>query len=69
VRTPDGPVLLTGDVCHTRWGWDNGVEPGTFLAEREPSLDSLNKLRALSNRHTDIVGSGSATKPKDYRVR
>jgi N-acyl homoserine lactone hydrolase len=51
VRTPDGPVLLTGDVSHTRWGWENGVEPGTFLAERQPSLDSLNKLKALSERH------------------
>jgi glyoxylase-like metal-dependent hydrolase (beta-lactamase superfamily II) len=51
VRTPDGPVLLTGDVSHTRWGWENGVEPGTFLAERQPSLDSLNKLKALSTRH------------------
>jgi len=54
VRTPDRPVLLTGDVCHTRWGWDNGVEPGTFLAEREPSLDSLNKLKALSDRHPNM---------------
>jgi glyoxylase-like metal-dependent hydrolase (beta-lactamase superfamily II) len=51
VRTPDGPVLLTGDVSHTRWGWENAVEPGTFLAERQPSLDSLNKLKALSERH------------------
>lgn len=28
-RTPQGAVLLTGDVCHTAWGWRNGVPPGT----------------------------------------
>ena len=27
-RTPTGPVLLTGDACHTRWGWEHGVEIG-----------------------------------------
>jgi N-acyl homoserine lactone hydrolase len=53
-RTPDGPVLLTGDVCHTRWGWENGVEPGTFLAERQPSIDSLRKLKKLSERHPNM---------------
>jgi hypothetical protein len=31
-RTTTGPVLLTGDTCHTRWGWDNSVEPGTSRA-------------------------------------
>ncbi|HEB89509.1 MAG TPA: MBL fold metallo-hydrolase, partial [Deltaproteobacteria bacterium] len=29
VRTPTGPILLTGDASHTRWGWENGVEPGS----------------------------------------
>lgn len=53
-RTPEGPVLLTGDVSHTRWGWENGVEPGTFLAERAPSLTSLQKLKALSQRHPNM---------------
>ena len=26
-RTTTCPVLLTGDTSHTRWGWENGVEP------------------------------------------
>ncbi|MFK0287508.1 MBL fold metallo-hydrolase [Streptomyces sp. NPDC090499] len=54
-RTPAGPELLTGDVSHTRWGWENDVEPGTFLAERQPSIDSLLKLKALSKRHPNMT--------------
>jgi N-acyl homoserine lactone hydrolase len=54
-RTPAGAVLMTGDVSHTRWGWDNDVEPGTFLAERQPSRDSLRALKALSKRHPDMT--------------
>jgi N-acyl homoserine lactone hydrolase len=54
-RTTTGPVLLTGDTSHTRWGWENGVEPGTFLAEREPSRTSLRALKALSQRHPNMT--------------
>jgi glyoxylase-like metal-dependent hydrolase (beta-lactamase superfamily II) len=54
-RTPAGPVLLTGDTSHTRWGWENNVEPGTFLAEREPSRNSLLALKALSERHPKMT--------------
>jgi N-acyl homoserine lactone hydrolase len=51
VRTPKGPVLLTGDASHTRWGWDNGVEPGTFSSDIEASKKSLTELKALAARH------------------
>jgi glyoxylase-like metal-dependent hydrolase (beta-lactamase superfamily II) len=54
-RTASGPVLMTGDVCHTRWGWENDVEPGTFLAEREPSRKSLQALKALAARHQNMA--------------
>ncbi|MFJ3019448.1 MBL fold metallo-hydrolase [Streptomyces tendae] len=53
-RTAEGPVLLTGDVCHTRWGWDNDVEPGSFLADRDGSRESLLALKALSERHPNM---------------
>ncbi len=46
---------MTGDVSHTRWGWDNGVEPGTYMQEREPSIKSLLALKALSERHPDMI--------------
>jgi glyoxylase-like metal-dependent hydrolase (beta-lactamase superfamily II) len=54
-RTADGPVLMTGDVSHTRWGWDNGVEPGTYMQDREPSIKSLLQLKALADRHPNMI--------------
>jgi glyoxylase-like metal-dependent hydrolase (beta-lactamase superfamily II) len=50
-RTPDGPVLFTGDVCHTAWGWRNDVGPGTFSSDRVANAESLAALRALAARH------------------
>jgi N-acyl homoserine lactone hydrolase len=51
VRTPKGPVLLTGDTCHTRWGWEHDVEPGSFSGDRSRNAASLASLRALAARH------------------
>jgi glyoxylase-like metal-dependent hydrolase (beta-lactamase superfamily II) len=53
-RTPRGPVLFTGDACHTRWGWDHGVEPGSFSSDRPRSRGSLEALRALAARHPGL---------------
>jgi len=53
-RTPKGPVLLTGDACHTAWGWAHGVEPGTFSDDRALSAKSLGNLRDLVRRHPSI---------------
>ncbi len=54
VRTPHGPVLLTGDACHTRWGWDNGVEPGPLSDDIPASRSSLERLRALAAEHPKL---------------
>ncbi|MEH2603161.1 glyoxylase-like metal-dependent hydrolase (beta-lactamase superfamily II) [Bradyrhizobium sp. AZCC 1588] len=54
-RTTTGPVLLTGDTCHTRWGWENGVEPGSFIDDRERNRKSLLALKALSERHPKMI--------------
>jgi N-acyl homoserine lactone hydrolase len=67
VRTPEGPVLLTGDACHTAWGWTHGVEPGSFSEDRPRSATSLMRLKELVRRHPAIdvrpghqaLGSGS----------
>lgn len=45
VRTSTGTKLLVGDACHTRWGWENGVEPGTFSLDGPQSAVSLGALR------------------------
>jgi glyoxylase-like metal-dependent hydrolase (beta-lactamase superfamily II) len=54
VRTPEGPVLLVGDACHTAWGWDHAVEPGTFSSDGPRSADSLARLRRLVTEHPSI---------------
>jgi glyoxylase-like metal-dependent hydrolase (beta-lactamase superfamily II) len=53
-RTPKGPVLLTGDACHTAWGWQHGVGPGTFSDDVAQSAASLERLEALVARHRGI---------------
>jgi glyoxylase-like metal-dependent hydrolase (beta-lactamase superfamily II) len=53
-RTTRGPVLMTGDACHTRWGWENGVEPGSFSDDRPASARSLAQLRAFVAKHPSI---------------
>lgn len=50
-RTPSGPVALVGDACHTRFGWEHGVEPGNFSADQAESALSLGALEALAARH------------------
>ncbi len=54
VRTPEGPVLLTGDACHTRWGWAHDVPPGTFSSDVRRSADSLARLRRLAAEHPGL---------------
>lgn len=53
-RTPQGPVLMAGDACHTSWGWEHGVEPGTFSKDLAESAQSLAELEALARRHPRI---------------
>jgi N-acyl homoserine lactone hydrolase len=54
VRTPDGPVLLTGDVCHTAWGWDHDVAPGSFTSDHAKNVESLSRLRQLAREHPQM---------------
>ncbi len=55
VRTPGGPVLLAGDACHTRWGWEHDVEPGTFSEDVPKSVESLARLRKLAAAHPGMA--------------
>lgn len=54
VRTEAGPVLLTGDVSHTAWGWEHGVEPGKFSSDKEVSAQSFQTLRAFAIEHPTL---------------
>jgi glyoxylase-like metal-dependent hydrolase (beta-lactamase superfamily II) len=53
-RTPHGPVLLTGDVCHTAWGWQHGVEPGSFSDDPKQSTVSFARLQRFVHEHPSI---------------
>lgn len=53
-RTPTGPVLFAGDTCITRWGWENGVEPGAFTDDHPLNRRSLLALKALAERHPGL---------------
>jgi glyoxylase-like metal-dependent hydrolase (beta-lactamase superfamily II) len=54
IRTTHGPVLLTGDACITRWGWEHTVEPGDFTADHERNLKNLKSLKNLVANHPGI---------------
>jgi N-acyl homoserine lactone hydrolase len=53
-RTPKGPILLTGDTCHTRWGWEHSVEPGSYTADQPTNRMSLLLLEDLVRRHPTV---------------
>jgi glyoxylase-like metal-dependent hydrolase (beta-lactamase superfamily II) len=53
-RTTDGPVLMTGDTCHTVWGWQHDVEPGKFTGDRAANAKSLAALRKLAKEHPQL---------------
>lgn len=68
-RTPDGPVLLVGDACHTAWGWEHGVEPGTFSRDRAESALSLERLRVFAEKHPEVeVRLGHQVLPAEPRA-
>jgi len=50
-RTAQGPVLLTGDTCLMRWGWENAVEPGTFTDDHKSNRTYLLALLRLAEEH------------------
>lgn len=54
VRTPQGPVLMTGDACHTRAMWELELEAGHFSADKRLHAESLARMRRLVAEHPAI---------------
>lgn len=52
--TIQGPELMIGDATHTRWGWENGVESGTYSENIPLSATSLARLKKLVNSNPSI---------------
>jgi N-acyl homoserine lactone hydrolase len=69
-RTTSGPVLITGDVSHTVWGWRNEVEPGSFTADHPANAKSLAQLKALAAEHPAMaVRLGHQAMPSPVAAR
>ena len=53
-----GAALITGDVSHTRWGFDHGVIPGKFNDGEHGSelrgQGSLAQVRAFASRYPNV---------------
>lgn len=43
----EGVHIMLGDVSHTRWGWENQVEPGSFSYNQAESAISMAAVRQL----------------------
>ncbi len=54
VNSTSGPVLLTGDVSHTKIGWDKGIEPGGFTLNRPQNLKSLLQLKEFVKTYSQL---------------
>lgn len=55
IRSESNWRLLTGDTCHTTWGWRNNVEPGQFSSDQVANRESLEWLQQLVKRHPQIT--------------
>jgi glyoxylase-like metal-dependent hydrolase (beta-lactamase superfamily II) len=65
-----GPVLLTGDASHTRWGWDHDVAPGTYSGDPSAApRASASCARSPPRIRTSKCGSGTNTEPCAKRCR
>lgn len=53
-RTANGPILFTGDTCHTAWGWEHSVEPGTYTADQAQNRVNLLRLKKLAEEHPNM---------------
>lgn len=53
-NTNQGPQLMLGDATHTRWGWDNGVEAGSYSEDGPKSAESLKMLKTLVGQNPKI---------------
>jgi N-acyl homoserine lactone hydrolase len=53
--TKAGPALITGDVSHTRWGFDHAVIPGKFNdGKRSDSRRSLDQIKAFATAYPSV---------------
>ncbi len=54
VVTKSGPVLLSGDASHTRWGFEHGVPPGKSSEDAEGARRSLAQLELFAHEFPEV---------------
>lgn len=54
INATTGPVLLTGDASHTRWGFENNVIPG-WAEDKVAAMESLESLRKMAEMVPDVT--------------
>ncbi|PJZ70707.1 hydrolase [Leptospira perolatii] len=55
VNSTEGLQLVTGDTCHTSWGWKNNVTPGGYTDNISNNRESLNFLQQIAETFPKIV--------------
>ncbi|MEO1652197.1 MAG: MBL fold metallo-hydrolase [Bacteroidota bacterium] len=53
LMTEEGPILLTGDASHTRYGFEHNIEPG-WVDDREKAEDSIQQLIAFKKQYPQL---------------
>lgn len=53
IITNDGPILLTGDASHTKYGFNNKIEPG-WVDNKEFAENSLLQLTKFHEEHPEV---------------
>ncbi len=51
--TTDGPILLTGDASHTKYGFENKIEPG-WVENKESAENSLLQLTTFHEKYPEV---------------
>ncbi|MEI1278803.1 MBL fold metallo-hydrolase [Leptospira venezuelensis] len=54
IKSTNGVQLITGDTCHTSWGWLNNVTPGDFTKDIERNKVSLDLLQSVAAKFPKI---------------
>ncbi|EQA43511.1 metallo-beta-lactamase domain protein [Leptospira broomii serovar Hurstbridge str. 5399] len=54
VKSTSGLQLLTGDTCHTRWGWEHSVTPGEYTENQDLNRESLDFLKEIAAKFPGI---------------
>ena len=53
INTNEGPILLTGDASHTKYGFNNKIEPG-WVEDKKLAENSLQQLIKFHEKYPEV---------------